>query len=114
VGFVKAGRLRALGVSGPRRLTVLPDVPTIAESGLPGFNATFFLGLLGPAGMPREIVTRLNGEVAKALQRRDTLEWMSAQGMDPVGGSPEECAARIKSEIALFTKVIRDAGVKLN
>jgi tripartite-type tricarboxylate transporter receptor subunit TctC len=114
VGFVKTGRLRALGVSGPRRLTVLPDVPTIAESGLPGFNATFFLALLGPAGLPREIVMRLNAEVARSLKRRDAQEWMSAQGMDPLGGSPEDCAARIRTDIETLAKLIRDTGVRVN
>jgi len=114
VGYVKSGRLRALGVSGPRRLAALPDVPTIAESGLPGFNATFFLALLGPAGLPRDIVMRLNAEVARSLKRRDAQEWLSAQGMDPLGGTPEDCAARIKADIETLAKLIRDVGVRLN
>ena len=114
VSLVRAGRLRALGVSGPRRLAALPDVPTIAESGLPDFSATFFLGLLGPAGMPREIVGRLNAESNKALQRRDTQEWMATQGMEPMGGSPEELAARIRSDQEKMIRVIRDSGMKLN
>jgi len=113
-GFVKAGRLRPLAVSGPRRVAALPDVPTVAESGLPGFNSTFFLGLMGPAGLPRDIVMRLNGETVKSLQRRDVQDWLAAQGMDPLGGSPEDFAARIRTDIETMAKVIRDAGVRLN
>jgi tripartite-type tricarboxylate transporter receptor subunit TctC len=114
IAIVRSGRLRGLGVSGPRRLSALPEVPTIAESGLPGFSSTFFLGLLGPAGLPREIVARLNSESNKALQRRDVQEWMATQGMEPMGGSPEEFAARIRSDYEVMIKVIREAGMKLN
>jgi tripartite-type tricarboxylate transporter receptor subunit TctC len=113
-GFVKAGRLRPLAVSGSRRIAALPDVPSVAESGLPGFSSTFFLGLLGPAGLSREIVSRLNSEVLKALQRREVQDWLAAQGMDPVGGSPEDFAARIRTEIDTLGKVIRDTGMRLN
>jgi tripartite-type tricarboxylate transporter receptor subunit TctC len=111
--LVRAGRLRALAVSGPRRITALPDVPTVAESGLPGFNATFFLGVLGPAGLPRDIVMRLNAEALRALQKRDVQEWLATQGMDPLGGSPEDFAARMKTEYDAMAKVIREAGVRL-
>ena len=114
VAFVKAGRLRPLAVSGPRRIASLPDVPTAAESGLPGFSATFFLGVMGPAGLPRDIVTRLNSETLKALQRRDFRDWLATQGMDPLGGSPEDFAARIRTDIEAMAKVIRDAGMRLN
>jgi tripartite-type tricarboxylate transporter receptor subunit TctC len=114
VGAVKAGRLRPLAVSGSRRLAALPDVPTVAESGLPGFNSTFFLGLMGPAGLPREIVMRLNSETNKALQRRDVQDWFATQGMDALGGSPEEFAARIRADIGEMAKVVRDAGMRLN
>jgi tripartite-type tricarboxylate transporter receptor subunit TctC len=113
VALVRSGRLRGLAVSGPRRLAALPAVPTIAESGLPGFSATFFLGLLGPAGLPREIVTRLNGEANKALQRRDVQEWMATQGMEPLSGSPEDFATRIRHDYDALGNVIREAHVKL-
>jgi tripartite-type tricarboxylate transporter receptor subunit TctC len=113
-GFVKAGRLRPLAVSGSRRIAALPEVPTVGESGLPGFSSTFFLGLMGPAGLPRDIVSRLNAEVLKALQRREVQEWLGAQGMDALGGSPEDFAARIRTDIEEMAKVIRDARVRLN
>jgi tripartite-type tricarboxylate transporter receptor subunit TctC len=114
IPLVKAGRLRPLAVSGLRRLPALPDVPTVAESGLPGFSATFFLGLMGPAGLSRDIVMRLNSETVRALQRRDVQDWLATQGMDPLGGSPEDFAARIRTDVAAMAKVIRDAGVTLN
>lgn len=114
IPHVKSGRLRALGISGPRRIAALPDVPTIAESGLPGFSATFFLGLLGPAALPREIVTRLNAETVKIVQRRDFHDLLTLQGMDAMSGTPEEFAARIKSEMEKTAKVVRESGMKLN
>ncbi len=112
--LVKAGRVRALAVSGPRRIAALPDVPTVAESGLAGFSATFFLGLMGPPGLPRDVVMRLNGETLKALERQDVQAWLAAQGMEPLGGTPEDFGARIKSDIDALAKVIREAGVRLN
>ena len=111
--LVKAGRLRALAVSGPRRIAALPDVPTLAEGALPGFNATFFLGLLGPAGLPRDIVMRLNAETLRALQKREVQDWLATQGMDPLGGSPEDFTARMKTEHDAMAKVMREAGVRL-
>jgi tripartite-type tricarboxylate transporter receptor subunit TctC len=113
-GYVKAGRLRPLAVRGAKRIASMPDVPTAAESGLPGFNETFFLGVLGPAGLPREIVTRLNVESNKALQRREFQEWLASQGLEPLGGSPEDFAARIRKDMDALAKLIRDAGLKLN
>jgi tripartite-type tricarboxylate transporter receptor subunit TctC len=112
--LVKAGRLRPLAVSGPRRLAAFPDVPTLAESALPGFSSTFFLGLLGPVGLPREIVVRLNKETLAALERRDVQDWLGKQGMEPVGGTPEDFVARIRTDIAAMSKVISDAGLRLN
>jgi tripartite-type tricarboxylate transporter receptor subunit TctC len=111
---VKAGRLRALAISGARRIVAMPDVPTIAESGLPGFEATFFLGLLGPLGLPREIVTRLNAETVKIVQRREVQDALALQGMEAVSGTPEDFAARIKSEMNKTAKVVRESGMRLN
>jgi tripartite-type tricarboxylate transporter receptor subunit TctC len=112
--YVKAGRLRAIAISGPRRIKAMPDVPTIAESGLPGFDATFFLGLLGPLGLPRDIVTRLNIETVKIVQRREVQEALTLQGMEALGGTPEDFAVRIKSEMEKTAKVVRESGMRLN
>jgi tripartite-type tricarboxylate transporter receptor subunit TctC len=111
---VKAGRLRALAISGPRRIAAMPDVPTIAESGLPGFEATFFLGLLGPLALPREIVARLNAETVKIVQRREVQDALALQGMEAVSGTPEDFAARIKSEMNKTAKVVRESGMPLH
>ena len=114
IPHVRSGRLRALGGSGARRIAAMPEVPTIAESGLPGFEATFFLGLLGPPGLPRDIVARLNGETVKIVQRREFQEMLALQGMEAMSGTPEDFAARIKSEIDKTVKVVRESGMKLN
>ena len=114
IPHVKSGRLRALGSSGGRRITAMPDVPTIAESGLPGFEATFFLGLLGPPALSRDIVARLNTETVKIVQRREFQELLTLQGMEAMSGTPEDFTARIRSEIDKTVKVVRDSGMKLN
>lgn len=111
---VRVGRLRALAISGPRRIAAMPEVPTIAESGLPGFDATFFLGLLGPLALPRDIVTRLNAETVKIVQRRDVQDMLTLQGMEAMSGTPEDFAARIKSEMEKTAKVVRESGMRLN
>ncbi|HXD50691.1 MAG TPA: tripartite tricarboxylate transporter substrate-binding protein, partial [Burkholderiales bacterium] len=114
IPHVKSGRLRALGSSGAQRITAMPDVPTIAESGLPGFEATFFLGLLGPPALPRDIVVRVNTETVKIVQRREFQELLTLQGMEAMSGTPEDFAARIRSEIDKTVKVVRESGMKLN
>jgi tripartite-type tricarboxylate transporter receptor subunit TctC len=114
IPHVKSGRLRALGSSGARRITAMPDVPTIAESGLPGFNATFFLGLLGPLALPRDIVARLYTEMVKIVQRREFQELLTLQGMDAMSGTPEDFAVRVKSEMEKTAKVVRESGMRLN
>lgn len=111
---VKAGRLRALAISGSQRIAAMPEVPTIAESGLPGFEATFFLGLLGPLALPRDIVARLNAETVKIVQRRDVQDMLRLQGMEAMSGTPEDFAARIKSEMEKTAKVVRESGMRLN
>ncbi len=111
---VKAGRVRAVAVSGARRMIAMPDVPTVAESGLPGFDATLFLGLLGPAALPRDIVVRLNSETVRLVQRRDVQVWLAQQGAEPASDTPEDFAARIKSEVEKIAKIIREAGVRFN
>jgi tripartite-type tricarboxylate transporter receptor subunit TctC len=113
IALVRSGKLRGLAVSGPRRLQALPEIPTIAEAALPGFSATFFLGLLGPAGIPRDVVARLNAESNKAMQRREAQEYLANQGMEAMSGTPEEFAARIRGDYEKLAKVIRESGMKL-
>jgi tripartite-type tricarboxylate transporter receptor subunit TctC len=110
--YVKAGRLRGLGVTTIKRAQALPDMPSIAEAGLPGYEATQWFGLLAPAGTPRAIIDRLHQESSRALRSADVNERMVAEGLEVVGGTPEEFAAYIKSETEKWTKVIKAAGIK--
>ena len=109
---VRAGRLRALGVTGARRSPVAPDVPTVAESGVPGYAATAWQGVLAPGGTPHEIVTRLNTELAKVLRAPDALKTLSEQGYEVEGGTPERFASFVQTEIVKWTKVVKAAGLK--
>jgi len=111
---VKAGRLRALAVTSGQRTRLAPDLPTIAESGVPGFEATGWYGLLGPRGLPPAIVARLNGETARALANREFGERFAVLGIEPLGGTPQTFAAYIKSELAKWGKVMRDSGAKVD
>jgi tripartite-type tricarboxylate transporter receptor subunit TctC len=108
-----AGRLRLLGVTTPQRSKAAPKLPTIAESGLPGYQMSTWFGLVGPAGMPRDVVTKLNGAVATGLKSPDVLQRLNTLGYEPLGGSPEQFAATIKSDIASYGKIIKAAGIKL-
>ena len=110
--YVKAGRLRALAVSAPQRLAAEPSIPTIRESGLPGFEVAVWYGLIGPRGLPFEAVKRLNGEVAKLIVEPEAVEILQRENFSPKGGTPEDFLAIIKSEIALWHRVAVDAGVK--
>jgi tripartite-type tricarboxylate transporter receptor subunit TctC len=109
---VKSGRLRALAVTSFTRISAEPGIPTVAESGVPGYEVVFWYGLIGPKGMPRPIVDRLNAEVTKALKLKETAEHLQSDGQSPAGGSPEQLLATIKKEIAVWRKVVSDAGVK--
>ena len=111
---VRSGRIRALANTSLARLPVLPDVPTLDESGLKGFDAVGWNGLLAPAGTPREIVARLNAEVVRILRAADVREQLTAQGADIVGNSPDEFAAWIRGEIKKWAGVVRDSGAKLD
>ena len=109
---VRSGRLRALAVIAPQRLPALPDVPTVAEAGLPGFEVTTWYGILAPAGTPRPMIARLNGELVKVMQSPDMKERLAGIGTDPVTSTPEEFGAYIRAEIAKWGDVIRKAGLK--
>ena len=110
---VKAGRIRALAVSTAQRSPAAPDLPTVAESGVPGFSAGSWFGLMTPAGTPRPIVDKLAAETQRILKLPDVRERLSALGAEPAGGSPAAFAAHIKAEIAKWAKVIQDAKVEL-
>ncbi|HVG05474.1 MAG TPA: tripartite tricarboxylate transporter substrate binding protein [Burkholderiaceae bacterium] len=109
---IRAGKLNALGVTTAKRSAVAPDIPTLAETGLPTFEATTWHGLLAPAGTPRDIVAKLNAETVKALNSPELIEKFKANGIDPVSSSPEQFAALIKTELQRWGDVVKAAGVK--
>ncbi|MBI4189580.1 MAG: tripartite tricarboxylate transporter substrate binding protein [Betaproteobacteria bacterium] len=109
---VKAGKLKVLAVTSLKRMAVLPSVPTIAESGFPGFEVNSWQGLLAPAGTPREIVTKLYEETSKSLKLSDVLERLAVVGAQPVGSTPEEFAGFIQAEITKWEKVIKQSGAR--
>ena len=110
--FMRAGRVRALAVTGAARTITAPDVPTAAESGLPGFDVEAWLGLFGPAGLPAEIVARLNAEVRRALQTTEVRERALTSGAEPAPSSAEEFAKLVRNEYARWGQVIRTANIK--
>jgi tripartite-type tricarboxylate transporter receptor subunit TctC len=114
VPLVRAGRLRPLAVSSKQRMTTLPEVPTVSESGVQGFYTSAFLGLLGPPGVPREIVSRLSPEVMRIIERPESREWLQRQGAEPAPGTPEQLAERIRTDLEQFRKLLRDTNLKLN
>ena len=109
---VKAQRVRALAVSGPNRMKALPELPTVAEAGVPGFAVTQWYGMLAPPGTPRSIVEFLNKEINRALQQPDVAGRIAAEGSEAVGTTPAQLADLIKAERAKWAKVIKDAGIK--
>jgi tripartite-type tricarboxylate transporter receptor subunit TctC len=112
VQHVKAGKLRALAVSGAKRTPLAPDIPTVAEAGVPGYELTVWFGLVAPAGTPREVVQKLNAETLRILAMPDVRERFLSQGVEPQGSTPEQFAEHIRSQMAKWSKVVRDAGVK--
>jgi len=107
---VRAGKIRALAVTTAKRSRAVPDLPTIAEAGVPGYEAAAWFGLLAPAGTPRDIVDKLAEETAKILGMPDVREKLAAQGAEPVGNSPEAFGAFVRAEIAKWAKVIKESG----
>ncbi|MDB5810534.1 MAG: LacI family transcriptional regulator [Betaproteobacteria bacterium] len=110
---VKAGKIRALAVSPTRRSPALPEVPTVAEAGVPGYDSGAWFGLVAPANTPKDIVNKLSRETARILKQPDVSARLSDLGAEPVGGTPEQFAAHIKTEIAKWAKVIKEANVEL-
>jgi len=114
VPHVKAGKLRALAVSTAKRISALPDVPTIAEAGVPGFEASGANGLVGPAGMPGPVVEKLNAAVVRIVKEPAMSKFLSEQGADPFTTTPAEYAAYIKSEVAKWAKAVKDSGARVD
>jgi tripartite-type tricarboxylate transporter receptor subunit TctC len=111
---VKAGRIRALGISSAKRSPVAPDIPTIAEAGVPGFEVVQWFGMLAPANTPRDIVAKLNAGVVRTLQDASVKERFLSDGAEPIGSTPEQFGAVIAADLRKWAKVIRDAGIKLD
>lgn len=109
---IKSGRLRALAVTGMERSASLPDVPTVAASGLPGYDVNPWYGVLAPTGTPSAIVARLNMEISKIMKSADMQDKFAAHGAEPASSTPEEYFAQIKEDFAKWAKVIADAGIQ--
>ena len=112
VGYIRAGRLVPLGVTTTQRASALPDVPTIQEAGVPGYEVAGWYGIIGPAGMPQAVVARLNREINAILKVPETRDQLSRQGADPRTGTPEEFAAAMTNDTKKWQKVVAAAGIK--
>ena len=110
---IKSGKLKALAVTSPKRIAFLPNVPTVAESGLPGFDMVSWYGLWGPAALPKELGKRLSAEVAKAVRSPLAVERLGEQGFDAVGSTPEEFAVFLEQELVKVTRIVKQANVKV-
>ena len=110
---IKTGRLRPLGVTGTKRVVSLPDVPTVAEAGVPGYEVVGWYGIAAPANTPRSIITKLHGEIAGILKSPDVRAKLAADGAEAVGSTPEQFAALIQSEIDKWGKVVKSAGIRV-
>jgi len=109
---VKSGKIRALAVTTAKRSPTVPDLPTIAESGVPGFDISTWYGVWAPAGTPKDIVSKVAAEMAKALQQPAVRERLAALGAEPVGNTPEEFAAYCQAELAKWSRIVRESGAK--
>jgi tripartite-type tricarboxylate transporter receptor subunit TctC len=112
IGHIKSGKLRALAVTSAKRTDDLPNVPTVAESGLKGFEATTWFGLLGPAKLPPEVVAAVNLEVNKALRAEDLRKKLGDQGLDITGGTPEQFAKLMRDDLLKWSKVVKESGAR--
>ncbi|MGZ9013557.1 MAG: Bug family tripartite tricarboxylate transporter substrate binding protein [Burkholderiales bacterium] len=114
IPMLKAGRVRALGVTSSKRIPTLPEVPTIAESGLPGYEVTNWYGVMAPAGVPKDVLTKIHADVARALKQPDVQQRFAAEGGDATPNTPEQFAAFIKNEIEKWSKAVRESGAKVD
>jgi len=111
-GHLKSGRVRALATTGPKRAELLPDVPTVAESGYPGYEAMNWYAYVAPAKTPKPVIDRLNREIVKALAAPEVIELLKKQGLEPSSSTPEELGRYIKSEYETWGRVVKEAGIK--
>lgn len=114
IGHIRSGKLKAIAVTTAKRAGALPDVPTIAESGVPGYDISTWYGVWAPAGTPREIVARVSGEIAKIVRAPQVRERLAALGATPVGNTPEEFTAYNQSELAKWGKIVKDSGATVD
>ncbi|PLC06914.1 LacI family transcriptional regulator [Variovorax sp. RO1] len=114
MGFVRDKRLKMLAVTTAKRMSMFPDVPTLAESGMPGFEVGAWQGVMVPAGTPQAVVDRLNAEIVKALKSPDVRERLALQGAEPLGSTPKEYGAYVKKELARWAGVVKATGVTLD
>jgi tripartite-type tricarboxylate transporter receptor subunit TctC len=108
---VKTARLRALAVTGDKRTAAAPELPTVSEAGVPGYVVVSWFGVLAPAATPRDLVIRLNADLARTMAAPDIRDRLAGEGAEPTVGTPEQFAAFIKADIAQWTKVIKNAGI---
>jgi tripartite-type tricarboxylate transporter receptor subunit TctC len=114
IGHIRSGKMRPIAVTASKRVGDLPQVPTIAESGYKGFEAVTWFGILGPANLPRAMVTRLNADINKALKDPELMKKLDAQGADALGGSPEQFSKLIHNDIARWGVIVKDSGAKID
>jgi tripartite-type tricarboxylate transporter receptor subunit TctC len=114
INHVKSGRLRAIAVTSEKRFSLLPDLPSVSEGGVPGFDMSTWWGLMAPGGTSREIVTRIHAETTKLLRQADVKEKIANVGAETVGNSPEEFGAFIRAERTKYAKIVKDANIRLD
>jgi tripartite-type tricarboxylate transporter receptor subunit TctC len=110
--LAEAGKIRALAVTSAKRSALAPNVPTMIESGIAGFEVSGWYGLAAPAGTPKAAIAKINGEANRALKSPELIEQFRLQGYEPLGGTPDEMNAQIKTDVERWTKIIRDAGIQ--
>jgi tripartite-type tricarboxylate transporter receptor subunit TctC len=110
--LIEAGKLRAIAISGPQRVAALPDVPTVAESGVPGYSALQWYGVLAPAGTPQPAIVKLQAAIAEALRMQDVRERLAQDGAEPIGGTSEDFATLIRSDLEKWSRIAKAANIQ--